>query len=70
VADFLADAVAASGRGLLLTTHDLAVARRLGTRFFCVDGGRITASAERLDGEDSPFAPFLEAAALLGQGKL
>lgn len=70
VADFLANAMADSGRGLLLTTHDLGVARRLGTRFFCVDGGRITASADRLDGADSPFALFLEAAALLGQGKL
>jgi len=69
VANFLAEAVVDNGRGLLLTTHDLAVARRLGTRFFCVDGGRITASAEGLEGEDSPFAPFLEAAVLLGQGK-
>jgi peptide/nickel transport system ATP-binding protein len=68
VIGFLGQALRDSGRGLLLTTHDLQVARSLGTRFFHVESGRLAAVADRLEGEDSPFASFLEAEAILGLG--
>jgi ABC-type glutathione transport system ATPase component len=68
VIGFLGQALRNSGRGLLLTTHDLQVARSLGTRFFHVESGRLAAVADRLEGEDSPFASFLEAEAILGLG--
>jgi len=56
VGDVLAEAVA-QGRGLVVTTHDVTLARRVGDRFLLVEAGRVAASAE----PGAPWPPAFEA---------
>lgn len=48
----------ARGRGLLLATHDVPLARRVGSRFLLVQDGRAVAGAEGTDPWPEPFAPW------------
>ena len=68
VVTFLAETIGDGQRGLLLTTHDLSVARSLGNSFIHVVDGRLDAVTDGIDTADSPFASFVEAETLLGAG--
>ena len=63
--EFLDEILADGARGLLLTTHDLRVARALGRSFFRVTDGCLDGHASTLDQADGPFRGFVEAESIL-----